>query len=64
MTRPDSHVCSNHLAFRAWIAPPGYGQSWRCTVCEEPFWSPGDAASAVPTDVLGRPPELTVEEVI
>ena len=64
MTPFDLHNCSDHLEFRGWIGAPGYGQSYDCAVCGEPFWSPGGAERAVPIDVLGRPPELTPEDVI
>jgi hypothetical protein len=52
------------LKFVAWIAAPGYGQSWECAECGEPMWSPGGAESAVPYAELNRPPELTLEDII
>lgn len=62
---PAAPPCEHqHPEFVASIAAPGYGQSWKCSDCGEPMWSPGGAKNAVAYADLDEVPELGIEDVI
>lgn len=33
----SDHLCEQNLTFEGTLAAPGFGQSWKCTLCGKPF---------------------------
>lgn len=53
-----------NLKFEGHNSAPGYGQTWRCVDCGEPFWRSNAVSEPIPYRAMERSPELSIEDVI